>query len=61
MNRLRLIAHRRVSTVRQGVSGLGLEAQDAALAFYVMGGKKVHHRYRLFEMERSFEDMHVNA
>ena len=43
MNRLRLIAHRRVSTVRQGVSGLGLEAQDAALAFYVMGGKNVHH------------------
>jgi hypothetical protein len=43
MNRLRLIAYRRVSPVRQGVSGLSLEAQDAALALYVMGGKKVHH------------------
>jgi hypothetical protein len=43
MNRLRLIAYRRVSTVRQGVSGLGLESQDAALAFYVLGGEKVHH------------------
>ncbi len=34
MNRPRLIAYRRVSTVRQGVSGLGLEAQDAAIASY---------------------------
>jgi Recombinase len=34
MNRQRLIAYRRVSTARQGVSGLGLEAQDAAVASY---------------------------
>ena len=31
MNRLRLIAYRRVSTAHQGLFGLGLEAQDAAL------------------------------
>jgi DNA invertase Pin-like site-specific DNA recombinase len=34
MNHLRLIAYRRVSTARQGASGLGLEAQDAAVASY---------------------------
>jgi DNA invertase Pin-like site-specific DNA recombinase len=34
MSRQRLIAYRRVSTARQGVSGLGLEAQDAAVASY---------------------------
>ena len=34
MNRQRLIAYRRVSTARQGVSGLGLETQDAAVAAY---------------------------
>ncbi len=34
MSRKRLIAYRRVSTARQGVSGLGLEAQDAAVASY---------------------------
>jgi DNA invertase Pin-like site-specific DNA recombinase len=40
MSRQRLIAYRRVSTIRQGVSGLGLEAQDAAVASYaqVAGG-----------------------
>lgn len=31
---MRLIAYRRVSTARQGASGLGLEAQDAAIASY---------------------------
>jgi len=34
MSRPRLIVYRRVSTARQGVSGLGLEAQDAAIASY---------------------------
>jgi DNA invertase Pin-like site-specific DNA recombinase len=34
MSHQRLIAYRRVSTARQGVSGLGLEAQDAAIASY---------------------------
>jgi hypothetical protein len=39
MSRQRLIAYRRVSTARQGVSGLGLEAQDAAVDSYA---KSVH-------------------
>jgi DNA invertase Pin-like site-specific DNA recombinase len=34
MHRQRLIAYRRVSTARQGASGLGLEAQDVAIASY---------------------------
>lgn len=34
MSHKHLIAYRRVSTARQGVSGLGLEAQDAAVASY---------------------------
>ena len=32
-----LIAYRRVSTARQGASGLGLEAQDVAVASYARG------------------------
>lgn len=34
---MELIVYRRVSTVRQGVSGLGLEAQDVAVAEYARG------------------------
>jgi DNA invertase Pin-like site-specific DNA recombinase len=34
---MELIAYRRVSTARQGASGLGLEAQDAAVAAYAGG------------------------
>jgi Resolvase, N terminal domain len=33
-NTVRLIAYRRVSTARQGTSGLGLEAREAAIAAY---------------------------
>ena len=32
-----LIVYRRVSTARQGASGLGLEAQDMAVASYAKG------------------------
>ena len=38
MSHQRLIAYRRVSTARQGASGLGLEAQDAAIASYANAG-----------------------
>ena len=37
MSRPHSIAYRRVSTARQGVSGLGLAAQDAAVASCPIG------------------------
>jgi len=41
----KLIAYRRVSTARQGESGLGLEAQDAAVASYAQGNGAVVRAY----------------
>src|SRR4051812_25097230 len=49
----RLIAYYRVSTQRQGVSGLGLEAQQAAvLSYAVANGAEIIHAYEEVESGR---------
>jgi DNA invertase Pin-like site-specific DNA recombinase len=45
-----LIAHYRVSTVRQGQTGLGLEAQEACVAEYARAGQ-----HRVVESYREIE------
>ncbi len=37
----RLVSYARVSTIKQGISGLGLEAQQAAIDSYLRGAKPV--------------------
>ncbi len=49
-----LIAYRRVSTARQGASGLGLKAQDVAVAAYAraIGGTILRGSSSLWKLPR---------
>jgi DNA invertase Pin-like site-specific DNA recombinase len=49
------IAYYRVSTARQGVSGLGLEAQEAAVAAFVAGRGELVNFYREVESGKNNE------
>lgn len=56
---IKLVAYRRVSTVRQGESGLGLEAQDTAIQGYrAMVGGVIIATYE--EVETGKRDTHQN-